>query len=124
MPNYVFKLFVTGQSPRSQRAVANLRRLCDEDLQDAYHLDVIDILDRPQAAEDARVLATPTLVKELPLPARRVIGDLSDAEKVLAGLDLVSVRGALPSVRKVPPVGAGGKELDRTAGIFSDGSAG
>jgi circadian clock protein KaiB len=88
MPEFVFKLFVMGQSPRSQRAVANLRRLCDEKLGDAYRLEVIDVLERPQAAEDARVLSTPTLVKELPLPARRMTGDLSDPEKVMAGLDL------------------------------------
>src|SRR5437868_903448 len=100
MPNYIFKLFVTGQSPRSQRAVANLRRLCDERLRETYDLDVIDVLEHPQAAEDARVLATPTLVKELPLPVRRVIGDLSDAEKVIAGLDLTEPRPGRPSVRE------------------------
>jgi circadian clock protein KaiB len=88
MPKFVFKLFVMGQSPRSQRAVANLRRLCDVELVDGYELDVIDVLERPQEAEDARILATPTLVKVLPLPARRVIGDLSDADQVLTGLDL------------------------------------
>lgn len=94
MPRFVFKLFVMGQSPRSQRAVANLRRLCEDELRDAYDLDVIDVLERPQAAEDARILATPTLVKELPLPARRVIGDLSDSEQVLLGLDLTPIRPA------------------------------
>jgi circadian clock protein KaiB len=92
MSKYVFKLFVTGQSPRSQRAVANLRRLCDERLGGEYQLDVIDILERPQAAAADRVLATPTLVKELPLPPRRLIGDLSDPQKVLAGLDLKAER--------------------------------
>jgi circadian clock protein KaiB len=96
MPKFVFKLFVTGQSPRSQRAVANLRRLCEEELRDAYDLDVIDVLERPQAAEDARILATPTLVKEFPLPARRVIGDLSDPGQVLLGLDLVPASSAHP----------------------------
>lgn len=94
MPNYVFKLFVMGQSPRSQRAVANLRRICEEEIREDYVLDVIDVLERPQAAEDARILATPTLVKELPSPARRVIGDLSDPEKVVAGLELRSIRNA------------------------------
>jgi circadian clock protein KaiB len=94
MPNYVFKLFVMGQSPRSQRAVANLRRICEEKIHEDYLLDVIDVLERPQAAEDARVLATPTLVMELPSPVRRVIGDLSDPEKVVAGLELYSIRNA------------------------------
>ncbi|HEY1381728.1 MAG TPA: circadian clock KaiB family protein [Gemmataceae bacterium] len=103
MPNFVFKLFVMGQSPRSQRAVANLRRLCDEELGDTYHLDVIDVLERPQAAEDARILATPTLIKELPLPARRVIGDLSDPEKVLLGLDLTPNRPGRPAAGDAPP---------------------
>jgi circadian clock protein KaiB len=96
MPNYIFKLFVMGQSPRSQRAVANLRRLCDEQIPDTYNLAVIDVLENPQAAEKARILTTPTLVKERPLPVRRMSGDLSDAEKVLASLDLPSSRPGRP----------------------------
>src|SRR4051812_31132773 len=102
MPKFVFKLFVMGQSPRSQRAVANLRRLCEDELRDTYDLDVIDVLERPQAAEDARILATPTLVKELPLPARRVIGDLSDPEQVLLGLDLTPARAVRPATGTQP----------------------
>lgn len=102
MGKFVFKLFVMGQSPRSQRAVANLRRLCDERLGGAYDLDVIDVLERPQAAEDARILATPTLVKELPLPPRRVIGDLSDADTVLFGLDLSPGHPARPAAGDSP----------------------
>jgi circadian clock protein KaiB len=98
MPHYIFKLFVMGQSPRSQRAVANLRRLCDERLGGTYDLDVIDVLEHPRAAEDARILVTPTLVKELPLPTRRVIGDLSDTEKVLAGLEMITSRPGRSSV--------------------------
>jgi circadian clock protein KaiB len=86
---YVLKLYVTGQTPRSQRAIANLRRLCEEELEGAYEMMVIDVLERPQLAEDEKILATPTLVKELPMPMRRIIGDLSDSEKVLLGLDLL-----------------------------------
>jgi circadian clock protein KaiB len=88
MSSYVIKLYVTGQTPRSQRAIENLRRLCDEELRGQYELVVIDVLERPQLAEDEKILATPTVVKELPLPIRRIIGDLSDLERVLLGLDL------------------------------------
>jgi circadian clock protein KaiB len=88
MSTYVIKLYVTGQTPRSRRAIDNLRRLCEEELQGRYDLVVIDVLERPQLAEDEKILATPTVVKELPLPIRRIIGDLSDSERVLLGLDL------------------------------------
>ena len=87
--NYLLKLFVTGQTPRSELAIENLRRICEEEFQNEYELIVIDILQRPQLAEDEKILATPTVIKELPLPIRRIIGDLSDNEKVLLGLDLV-----------------------------------
>lgn len=83
------RLFVSGQTPRSVRAVANINRLCEERLHDRYDLVVIDVLEHPQLAEDEKVVATPTLIKELPPPLRRVIGDLSDARKVLIGLELL-----------------------------------
>ena len=86
---YLLKLFVTGQTPRSQLAIENLRRICEEEFQNQYDLIVIDILKRPQLAEDEKILATPTVTKELPPPIRRIIGDLSEKEKVLLGLDLV-----------------------------------
>lgn len=89
MHKYLLKLYVTGQTPRSQRAITNLRRICEEELQGAYELVIIDVLERPQLAEDEKILATPTLVKELPVPIRRIIGDLSDSERVLLGLDLM-----------------------------------
>jgi circadian clock protein KaiB len=82
------KLYVTGQTARSQRAIANLKHLCDEELGGEYDLEVIDVLERPQLAEDEKILATPTVVKELPPPIRRIIGDLSDSDMVLLGLDL------------------------------------
>ena len=74
-----------GQTPRSQQAIANLRRICEEELSGRYELVVIDVLERPQLAEDEKILATPTVVKELPHPIRRIIGDLSDSERVLLG---------------------------------------
>ena len=86
--DYMLKLYVTGQSPRTEKAIANLRRICEEDLHGRYELQIIDVLENPQLAEDAKILATPTLIKRLPPPLRRVIGDLSDKEKVLLGLDV------------------------------------
>lgn len=88
MSQYVLKLYVTGKTPRAEQAIENLRRICDEDLHGQYDLEIIDVLERPQLAEDEKILATPTLIKALPPPLRRVIGDLSDKEKVLLGLDV------------------------------------
>ena len=89
MNRFVLKLYVTGNTPRAQRAISNLRRICDEELAGAYQMIVIDVLERPQLAEDEKILATPTLIKQLPPPLRRIIGDLSDSEKVLLGLDIL-----------------------------------
>lgn len=88
MDKYILKLYVTGSTPNSERAIANLQRISAEDLDARYQIIVIDVLEDPQLAEDDRILATPTLIKALPPPLRRVIGDLSDTEKVLLGLDL------------------------------------
>lgn len=85
---YLLKLYVTGTSSRTAQAIENLRRICDQELQGRYELEIVDVLEHPQAAEDDRILATPTLIKQLPPPLRRVIGDLSDREKVLLGLEL------------------------------------
>ena len=84
---FVLTLYVTGQSARSQRAVSNLRSLCDG-LGEQCELTVVDVLERPQLAEDERILATPTLIRRWPLPFRRLIGDLSDRDKVVLWLDL------------------------------------
>jgi len=84
----LLKLYITGKTPRSERAIANLRKICEQDLRGQYELSVIDVLERPQLAEEEKILATPTLTKELPPPLRKIIGDLSDIEKVLLGLDL------------------------------------
>ena len=90
MNKAVLKLYVTGKTPRSERAIANLRLIIEKELKSEYKLVVIDVLERPQLAEDEKILATPTLIKELPRPIRRIIGDLSDTEKVLVGLDVLS----------------------------------
>ena len=88
MNKYVLKLYITGRTPRSERAISNLQRICEEELSNQYEIIIIDILERPQLAEDEKILATPMLIKQLPPPLRRVIGDLSDTEKVVLGLDL------------------------------------
>jgi circadian clock protein KaiB len=81
-------LYVTGSNPRADLAVMNLRRICEQELAGEYDLQIIDVLEHPQLAEDEKILATPTLIKQLPPPLRRVIGDLSDREKVLLGLEV------------------------------------
>jgi circadian clock protein KaiB len=81
-------LYVTGTSPRAQVAISNLERICQQELQGQYELEIIDVLQHPQRAEDEKILATPTLIKQLPPPLRRVIGDLSDKAKVLLGLEV------------------------------------
>lgn len=91
---------MTGESTRSGTAIANLRRICEEELAGLYDLEIIDVLEFPELAEDARILATPTLIKSLPPPLRRVIGDLSDKEKVLLGLQ-VQAKPAKPATDEV-----------------------
>ena len=93
MNKFLLKLYITGQTPKSERAVANLRRICEQELNGRYELVIIDVLERPQLAEDEKIMATPTLTKELPPPLSRVIGDLSNTEKVLLGLDLQPYAG-------------------------------
>jgi circadian clock protein KaiB len=93
LSTYLLKLYVTGSSPRAETAVANLRRICEEELRGRYELQVIDVLKEPQLAEDEKILATPTLIKQLPPPLRRVIGDLSDTGKVLLGLEVHPTTG-------------------------------
>ena len=87
---YHLRLYVIGQTPNSMRALENLKRICEEQLTDEYDLQVIDVLKEPHLAEKDKIIATPTLVKELPPPLHKIIGDLSDRDKVLVGLDLVS----------------------------------
>lgn len=85
---YVLRLYVTGMTPRSSRAIATIKSICEEHLEGRYDLEVIDIYQHPTLARDEQIIATPTLVKKLPAPLRRFIGDLSDEERVLLGLDL------------------------------------
>ena len=89
MKRVVLKLYVAGRTPRTEQAISVMKEICEKDLANAYDLAVIDVLERPQLAENEKILATPTVVKELPPPLRRVVGDLSDRERVLVGLDLV-----------------------------------
>ena len=85
---YRLRLYVTGLTPRSVQAIANLKRICAEYLEGRYLLEVIDLYQQPERAREAQIIAAPTLVKELPLPLRRIIGDLADRERVLVALDL------------------------------------
>ena len=82
------RLYIAGQTPRSVRAISNLRRACDEHLKGKYRVEVIDLLEHPQLAAGDQIIAIPTLVKKLPLPVRKIIGDLSDTERMLVGLEL------------------------------------
>jgi len=86
--HFLLRLYVTGVTPKSTRAIANIKRICEENLQGRYELEVIDIYQQPKLAADEQIIAAPTLIKKLPLPLRRVIGDLSDEQRVLIGLDL------------------------------------
>lgn len=88
MAKYLLTLYVTGTSPRAKIAIANLQHLCEHELHGEFELEIVDVLENPQRAEDEKILATPTLIKQLPLPLRRVIGDLSDRDKVLLGLEV------------------------------------
>lgn len=85
---YVLRLYVTGVTPRSTRAIENIKKICEEHLKDRYDLHVIDIYQQPVLAKGEQIIAAPTLVKKLPLPLRRFIGDMSNKEKILMGLDL------------------------------------
>jgi circadian clock protein KaiB len=82
------RLYVAGQTPKCLAAFANLKRLCEAHLAGAYQIEVVDLLQRPQLAQGDQILAIPTLVRKLPAPIKRIIGDLSNTERVLIGLDL------------------------------------
>lgn len=86
--SWVLRLYVAGQTPRSLAAISNLHRICDEHLAGNCQVEVVDLLERPQLAEGDQIIAIPTLVRRLPLPMRKVIGDLSDTERTLVGLQL------------------------------------
>ena len=86
---YVLRLYVTGMTPKSINAIENIRKICEENLKGRYELEVIDIYQQPEYAKKEEILAAPTLIKKLPLPLRKFIGDMSNEEKILVGLDLV-----------------------------------
>jgi len=85
---YILKLYITGMTPQSMRAIANVKKICEEHLQGRYELEVVDLYQQPQLAAGEQIIAAPTLIKKLPLPLRRIIGDMSKTERVLVGLDL------------------------------------
>ena len=85
---YVLRLYVTGTTPHSKRAIVNIRKICEEHLNGRYDLEVIDIAQNSKVAEGEQIIAAPTLIKKLPLPLRRFIGDMSKTERILLGLDL------------------------------------
>jgi circadian clock protein KaiB len=87
---YVLKLYITGMTPRSQEALRNIDKICKERLAGRYQLEVIDIYQQPTLAKDDQIIAVPTLVKHLPAPLRRLIGDLSREDRIVLGLDLKS----------------------------------
>ncbi len=86
---YVLRLYISGMSPRSIKAIENIKRICEENLKGRYDLEVIDIFQQPQYVKKEQLLAAPTLIKKLPSPLRRLIGDMSDRERILVGLDLI-----------------------------------
>ena len=86
--DYVLRLYVSGMTPNSIRAIENIRTICAEHLEGRYQLEIIDIYQQPIFAKEGQIVAAPTLVKELPLPLRKFIGNMSQTEKILLGLDL------------------------------------
>jgi circadian clock protein KaiB len=86
--NYELRLYVAGQTPKSLTAFANLKKICEEHLAGRYRIEIIDLLEQPQLAAGDQILAIPTLVRQLPSPLKKIIGDLSNTERVLVGLDL------------------------------------
>lgn len=89
--SFNFRLYVAGQSPKSLAAIANLRRLCDKHLEGRYSIEIIDLMSDPKAAKTDQIVAIPTLVRRLPEPFKRVIGDLSNVDRVLVSLDIGAV---------------------------------
>ncbi len=86
---WVLRLYVAGQSPKAMIALRNLKKICKEQLEGKFTIEVIDLLKNPQLGADDQILALPTLVRKLPVPVRKIIGDLSNTERVLVGLDLL-----------------------------------
>lgn len=87
-PNYIFRLFVAGNTSRSVNAIANFRRICERYLAGRYEIEVIDIYQQPAAIREAQIIAVPTLIKEMPFPSQRFVGDMSNTERILIGLNI------------------------------------
>jgi circadian clock protein KaiB len=96
---YLLRLYVTGPTVQSNRAIVNTRRICEEHLKDRYDLEVVDICQNPELASRDQIIAAPTLIKQQPLPVRRFVGDMSRTDRLLAGLDLPGS----PPLRPVGP---------------------
>lgn len=86
---YVLRLYVTGTTPRSQEAIRNIGMICEEELHGRYDLEVIDVYQQPMLAKMEQIIAIPTLIRKLPLPSRKLVGDMSDKEKVISGLEIM-----------------------------------
>jgi circadian clock protein KaiB len=93
---YVLKLYITGMTPRSQEAIRNLKKICHNYLGDNYELEIIDIYQQPTLAKGDQIIAVPTLIKKLPAPLRRLIGDLSQEDRIILGLDLKQIKSPPP----------------------------
>jgi circadian clock protein KaiB len=91
---YVLRLYVTGMTPRSVQAIENIKRICEEHLRGRYALEIVDVYQQPVLARDEQIIAAPTLIKKLPLPLRRLIGDMSREDRILLGLDLRPKEGS------------------------------
>jgi len=120
---YILKLYVAGNTPNSMRALKTLRNILDEEFRGVYALKVIDVLKNPQLAEEDKILATPTLAKILPPPVRRIIGDLSDRERVLIGLDLLYDELSEESMFDIDDEVIHDDLAENSAGISADDSA-
>ncbi|MEJ2902845.1 circadian clock KaiB family protein [Pedobacter panaciterrae] len=89
------RLYIAGKTPKSVSALSNLKKYCEEHLHGKYKIEVIDLLEKPQLAEGDQIFAVPTLVRKVPVPIRKIIGDLSNEEKVLVGLNIISVKSSV-----------------------------
>ena len=99
---YVLRLYIAGLTPRSTQAIQNIRKICEEHLEGRYDLEVIDIYQQPVLAEGEQIIAAPTLVKKLPLPLRRFIGDMSNTERILVGMDLRAAKEKRAAAERTP----------------------
>jgi circadian clock protein KaiB len=97
---YVLRLYVTGMTPRAQDAIRNIRKICEEELKGRYDLEVIDIYQQPELAKKEQILAAPTLIRKLPLPLRKLVGDMSNKQKVIVGLELMPEKESITEGKK------------------------